>query len=113
MSKFARDLFEERMGWWTRQNFRNEAQCSDEVIVKKAIIYALLHGCEDQRFKAMSQNIEERKKSKSSSYFVNLAKELDSVVPRLAGLPPLLLPFARPVKIGEMELEKERARINK
>ena len=70
MSKFARDLFEERMGWWTRQNFRNEAQCSDEVIVKKAIICALLHGCEDQQFKAMLQNIEERKKKvKQSNIF--------------------------------------------
>ena len=113
MSKFVRDLFEERMGWWTRQNFRNEAQCSDEVIVKKAILCALLHGCEDQQFKAMLQNIEERKKSKSSSYFVNLAKELDLVVPRLSGLPLLLLPFARPVKIGEVELEKEWAKIKK
>ena len=113
VSKFVRDLFEERMGWWTRQNFRNEAQCSDEVIVKKAILCALLHGCEDQQFKAMLQNIEERKKSKSSSYFVNLAKELDLVVPRLSGLPLLLLPFARPVKIGEVELEKEWAKIKK
>ena len=78
---------------------------------KKAIVSAMLHGCDEQRFKVMSQNIEERKiSSASSSYFVNLAKELDSVVMRLKA-PLLIQPLTRPVKFDKMELKEEWAKI--
>ena len=111
VATYARQLFEDRIGWWSKQNFRNEAQCSDEVIVKKAIVSALLHGCEEQRFKVMSQNIDLRKiSSASSSYFVNLAKELDSVVMRLNS-PLLIQSLTRPVKFDKMELKEEWAKV--
>ena len=109
---FTRQLFEHRIGWWAKQNFRNEAQCSDEVIVKKAIVCAILHGCDEQMFKVMSQNIEERKISSRSSYFVNLAKELDSVVMRLNS-PLLEQTLTRPVKFDKIELREEWVKIRK
>ena len=108
VAKFARQLFEDRIGWWSKQNFRNEAQCSNEVLVKKAIVSAVLHGCDEQGFKVMSQNIEERKiSSASSSYFVNLAKELGSVVMRLKNTPLLIQPLTRTVKFDKIELKEE------
>ena len=109
VTTFTRDLYRDRNGWWSKQNFRNEAQCSDEVIVKKAIICVMLHGCEEPRFKTILQNIEERKTSAKSSYFVNLAKELDSVVSRITS--PLLTSFSRPILVSKSELREEWAKI--
>ena len=109
VTTFARDLFKDRMGWWSKQNFRCEAQWSDEVIVKKAIICALLHSTEDQRFNTMALDIEERKRSTRSAYFVNLARELDSIVPRISA--PLLPSVARPIILDEMRLRDEWAKI--
>ena len=109
VTTFARELFKDRMGWWSKQHFRSEAQYSDEVIVKKAIICALLHSSEDQRFKALALKIEERKKSASSAYFVNLARELDSVLPKISA--PLLPSVARPIILDEMRLRQEWEKI--
>ena len=109
VSTFVVALFKERMGWWSKQAFRNETLCTDEVIIKKAIICLMLHGSGGQRYKAISENIEERKKSDNASYFVNLAKELDLVVCRVNS--PLLPSITRPIYDNKKEMKEEWAKI--
>ena len=57
----------------------------------------------------MALEIEERKRSTSSAYFVNLAQELDSIIPRISA--PLLPSVARPIILDEMRLRDEWAKI--
>ena len=71
------DIFQERKGWWKKLNFSNVQSLSNEILIKKAVVCLLLFGAEDGSFTSICDEIDRRRSLPDSSYFHNLAKELD------------------------------------
>ena len=90
---FALNLFSSRLGWWSKQNSKNIAGTEDQVLLKKAVVYLILFGAENEEYEIIWKALGERKEKSSSSLFGNLMKELEMVQQRAIG--SLLDPYKR------------------
>ena len=92
-SQFAQNLFSSRLGWWSKQNSNKIDQIDDQLLVKKAVIYLILFGAENEEYDKLLKALDERRRKSASSLFCNLMKELEMFQLKASGA--LLAPYRR------------------
>ena len=80
---FLNTLFEERKGWWIKQNFTKLDKLPDDLLVKKTLVLYLIVGQSHKKSVDASKVVEERIKENKNKATVNLFREIDLVLQRL------------------------------
>jgi len=108
-------IFDDRGGWWMKQNFEDLEQCNNHVLSCKLVFVACLYGDSNEYYIALIEVLNKRNESFPSSSLENLLKEIYVVCREIKSLefpayekPPVSTAEQREIQLQWRKIKRAR-----